>query len=131
VDGVDGNGRSPGARVSEQAEGERTDEGAQKRKSVPRTPPDDSTSCLSLQARAASQIAVSLAVGSCVRRWPNDRPSMDFQAQSSSLPQLWMRVKVVPHLPGVASSDSASRRSEPSSSSLSSSSSRDSSATLN
>ena len=41
------------------------------------------------------------------------------------------RVKVVPHLPGSASSDSASRRSEARSSSLSLSSTRDSSAALN
>ena len=52
-------------------------------------------------------------------------------SQPSSLPQLWIRVKVVPHLPGSANSVSASRRSEASSSSLSVSSSRDSSATLN
>ena len=52
-------------------------------------------------------------------------------SQPSSLPQLWIRVKVVPHLPGSANSDSASPRSEASSSSLSVSSRRDSSATLN
>src|SRR5215218_6794410 len=51
--------------------------------------------------------------------------------QPSSLPQLWIRVKVVPHRPGSANSDSASRRSEASSSSLTVSSRRDSSATLN
>jgi hypothetical protein len=49
----------------------------------------------------------------------------------SGLPQLWIRVNVVPHLPGSANSLSASRRSRASSSSLSLSSSRDSSATLN
>ena len=38
--------------------------------------------------------------------------------QLSSLPQLWIRVNVVPHLPGAANSVSASRRSEASSSSL-------------
>jgi hypothetical protein len=52
-------------------------------------------------------------------------------SQPSSLPQLWIRVKVVPHLPGSANSASASRRSDASSSSLSLSSRRDSSATLN
>jgi hypothetical protein len=51
--------------------------------------------------------------------------------QPSSLAQLWMRVKVVPHLPGWANSASASRRSEASSPSLNVSSSRGSSATLN
>ena len=52
-------------------------------------------------------------------------------SQPSTLPQLWSSVKVVPHLPGSASSASVSRRSEASSSSLNNSSSRDSSATLN
>ena len=49
----------------------------------------------------------------------------------SSLPQLWIRVKVVPHRPGSANSASASRRSKASSSSLNVSRRRDSSATLN
>ena len=53
------------------------------------------------------------------------------RSQPSTRPQLWIRVKVVPHLPGSVSSTSASRRSEASSSSLSLSSRRDSSATLN
>src|SRR5829696_3672657 len=48
-----------------------------------------------------------------------------------STAQLWISVKVVPHLPGSVNSDSASRRSEASSRSLTDSSSRDSSATLN
>jgi hypothetical protein len=52
-------------------------------------------------------------------------------SQPSSLPQVWIRVKVVPHLAGSANSASASRRSEASSSSLNVSSRRDSSATLN
>jgi hypothetical protein len=52
-------------------------------------------------------------------------------SQPWSLPQLWIRVKVRPHLAGSANSDSASRRSKASSSSLSVSSRRDSSATLN
>jgi hypothetical protein len=52
-------------------------------------------------------------------------------SQPSSVPQLWMRVKVVPHLPGSANSLSASRRSEASSSPLNVANSRDSSATLN
>jgi hypothetical protein len=47
------------------------------------------------------------------------------------LPQDWMSVKVVPHLPGSANSSSACPRSEASSFSLSISSSRDSSAMLN
>jgi hypothetical protein len=46
-------------------------------------------------------------------------------------PQLWIRVKVVPHLPGSANSASTSWRSAASSSSLRTSSRRDSSATLN
>jgi hypothetical protein len=52
-------------------------------------------------------------------------------SQSSGVPQLWIRVKVVPHLPGSANSLSASRRSELSSSLLNVVSSRDSSAALN
>ena len=52
-------------------------------------------------------------------------------SQPWSLPQLWIRVKVRPHLAGSANSDSASRRSKASSSSLNVSSRRDSSATLN
>jgi hypothetical protein len=43
-------------------------------------------------------------------------------SQPSNLPQLWIRVKVVPHLPDSANSVSASRRSEANLSSLSSSS---------
>jgi hypothetical protein len=68
---------------------------------------------------------------------PGQRHLLDHAAlgaatsQPSSLPQLWIRVKVVPHLPGSANSASASRRSDASSSSLSLSSRRDSSATLN
>ena len=52
-------------------------------------------------------------------------------SQRSTLPQLWIRVNVVPHLPGSANSVSAARRSEASSPSLRVSSSRDSSAVLN
>ena len=72
-----------------------------------------------------------------VRCWTRRRHLLDHAAQGaagsqpSSLPQLWIRVNVVPHLPGSANSVSASRRSEASSSSLNVSSSRDSSATLN
>ena len=51
--------------------------------------------------------------------------------QPATLPQLWITAKVVPHLPGSASSVSASRRSEARSSSLTASSSSGSSATLN
>src|SRR3954469_24175235 len=40
------------------------------------------------------------------------------RSQPSSLPQLWIRVNVVPHLPGAANSLSASRRSGASSSLL-------------
>ena len=68
------------------------------------------------------ELAVSLVVAGGARR---------VSSQPSTLPQLWIRVKVVPHLPGSANSASASRRSEASSSSLSVSSRRDSSATLN
>jgi hypothetical protein len=62
---------------------------------------------------------------------PRSRCPRRLTFQPSSLPQLWIRVKVVPHRPGSANSESASRRSEASSSSLSVSSRRDSSATLN
>jgi hypothetical protein len=87
---------------------------------------------------AASNAATRPASGdggdACVavgRIGADQAPRAAGASQPSTRPQLWTRVKVVPHLSGSANSASASRRSEASSSSLSVSSRRDSSATLN
>jgi hypothetical protein len=85
------------------------------------------------ERRSESRCASSSAAGPMPTRSPRSgRPGIGAViSQASSVPQLWIRVKVVPHLPGSANSLSASRRSETSSSALNLSSSRDSSATLN
>ena len=101
------------------------------------TPRRGQFGCLSLvEARVAAPRRDSRfsSVSSLSRAWtrtPACTVKRAAPSQPSTLPQHWIRVKVVPQRPGSASSDSASRRSEASSSSLSVLSRRDSSATLN
>jgi hypothetical protein len=81
--------------------------------------------------RGPTRCASSSSAGPVPPHISSIRPSEYRRSQPSSVPQLWIRVKVVPHLPASANSPPAARRSEASSSPLSVSSSRDSSATLN
>jgi hypothetical protein len=85
------------------------------------------------ERRSESRSASPSAAGPMPTRSPRSgRPGSGAAiSQPSSVPQLWIRVKLVPHLLGSANSLSAWRRSEASSSPLNVSSSRDSSATLN
>jgi SAM-dependent methyltransferase len=111
------------ARGGAPAEGEGHRPGARRRGERPRAERPCDGEALAADALTRTKECPRLAGGGT--------PFLILRPGPQALPQAWISVNVVPHLPGSSNSLSASRRSEASSSSLSISSSRDSSATLN